>query len=381
MSYKIPLFDANLDEADAEAVAQTVRSRWISMGKNVQDLESEVAARMGVKHAVATSSCTSALHLALLAAGVRPGDEVILPSLTFVATANAVKYCGATPVFADILSLQEPTIDPNHVEHLITSRTRAIIGMHYAGFASCMDDLAGIAERHKIAFVQDAAHAIGTRIGDRHIATYSQFACFSFFANKVITSGEGGLVTTDNDQVASELRLLRSHGMTALSYDKARGHASDYDVVRLGYNYRIDDIRAALARSQYRKLDTILETRRKLRSRYVEALGDLDAVALPFLGSRDISSNYIFPIVLREATAETRAVIRKKLADNGIQTSVHYPPVHRFDIYRGHAVERSLPITEKFSDSMITLPFYDALTESQMLYVVESLRKALHRTV
>ncbi|MFC2174227.1 DegT/DnrJ/EryC1/StrS family aminotransferase, partial [Acidobacteriota bacterium] len=352
MSFSIPLFDVNFDEREVESVAETVRSKWISMGRNVARLEEEMARRLGVENVVAVSSCTAALHLALLVAGVGPGDEVILPSLTFVATANAVKYVGGTPVFADIVDLEDPTLNPDEIEHLVGPSTKAIIPVHYAGFPCHMNRLMEMADRHGLKVIEDAAHAIDVPLNGRKLGTYGDFGCFSLFANKVITAGEGGFVVAQSSEAAARLRLLRSHGMTTVSWDRARGHASSYDVVDVGFNYRMDDIRAALALAQLEKLDRILARRKQLRCLYLELLSDYPWLIIPFRTFDGPTANYIFPVILSEGGRNRRESVRSQLHNAGIQTSVHYPPVHQFSVYNAG---RELPQTENFADQEITL--------------------------
>ncbi len=374
MAYEIPLFDVNFDDREVEAVASTVRSGWISMGQNVERFETEVAGRLGVQHVVAVSNCTGALHLALVAMGVGPGDEVIVPSMTFVATANAVRYTGAEPVFADIVGIDEPNIDPEDAERKVGPRTRAIIPMHFGGFACRMDALLEIARQNGLKVIEDAAHAIDTPGVRRKPGTLGDVGCFSLFANKVITSGEGGFIATDDPDTAARIKLLRSHGMTTASYDRARGHATAYDVVEIGFNYRLDDIRAALALAQLEKLDGILERRATLRRRYLELLRPITEIVVPFNQFDVPSANYIFPVVLKDGGAERRERVREHLKTAGIQTSVHYPAVHRFAVY---GFGKNLERTEEFADHEITLPFFDRLGDDQMDRVVSELAAAL----
>lgn len=379
MAFHIPLFDVDFDEREAEAVAETVRSKWISMGRKVQQLEQEMARRLGTdsENVVAVSSCTGALHLAMVAAGIGPRDEVIVPSMTFVATANAVQYVGATPVFADIVGVEDPTLDPADVRRKLTEKTRAVVPVHYAGFPCDMGELLALARDQGITVIEDAAHAIDVVWEGRKLGMLGDFGCFSLFANKVITAGEGGFVVTRDAGIAEKLRLLRSHGMTTVSWDRARGHATSYDVVAVGYNYRMDDIRAALALVQFEKLDGILERRAGIRRLYLEHLSNVPGLVLPFKGFEGDSANYIFPVVLEEGDTQRREDLRHRLKEAGIQTSVHYPAIHRFAIYQG---TDGLPHTERFADLEITLPFYDSLTEEQVQFVATTLQSAVEAT-
>lgn len=375
MSYRIPLFDLNVGPAEEEAVLAALRSRWISMGERVQEVERRCAARLGVRHAVALTNCTAALHLALRALDLGPGDEVVVPSLTFVATVNAVRYVGATPVFADLVGPDDLSLDPADVARRLTSRTRAILVMHYGGFAARMDGLLELAAQHGLRLVEDAAHAPAAAWRGRPLGTLGVAGCFSFYANKNITCAEGGLLVTGDDELARRARLMRSHGMTTLSFERARGHATRYDVVELGYNYRLDDVRAALLLAQLDRLDADVARRAVLRARYLAALEGTPGLHVPYRGHADPSSNYIFPVVLAGGGAARRDAVRRRLADAGVETSVHYPAVHRFAIYRDAAV--ALPQTEFVADHEITLPLYPRLAEAQVDEIAAALRGSL----
>src|SRR5256886_7432942 len=224
---------------------ETVRSGWWSMGPRVEEFEREFAAFCGAPHAIAVANGTASLHLALLALGCRAGDEVIVPSLNFVAAANAIVHTGAEPVFCDVIGPNELNLDPHDVAAAVTPRTKALLALHYAGFPCAMDQIAGIADRHAPAVLEDAAHAPGASFQGRMCGTLGQAGCFSFFSNKNLPVGEGGMIVTGDEELAKQLRLLRSHGMTTLTWDRHRGHASSYDVVLAGFNYRLDEVRAA----------------------------------------------------------------------------------------------------------------------------------------
>jgi len=268
--FKIPLFDLNYGKEEEEAVLRTLRSKWISMGPNINKLEEEFAKHLNVKHAITITNCTAALHLALKILGIKEGDEVIVPSLTFVATVNAVRYVNAIPVFADITSFENISINPDDIEEKITSNTKAIIAMHYGGFACEMDRIMQLAEKYNLFVVEDAAHAPDSEYKSNKLGTMGDIGCFSFFSNKNITCAEGGMLATNNEQYAKKAKLLRAHGMTSLYYERAKGHATKYDVVELGYNYRMDDVRGALALTQFKKVKADVEKRANLRQIYLE---------------------------------------------------------------------------------------------------------------
>lgn len=375
MEYKILLFELNFDKAEEDAVVETVHSKWISTGPKNAELEKKFAEMTGAKHALALTNCTVALHMALILNDIKPGDEVICPSLTFVATVNAIRYVNAVPVFADIKSYQDLTVDPDDIERKITPRTRAIMLMHYGGFACNMDRIMDIAKKNDLKVIEDACHGPMSEYDGKKLGTMGHVGCFSFFSNKNISTGEGGMIITNDDRLSEKARLLRSHGMTSLSYDRAKGHSTDYDVVELGYNYRMDDIRAAIGIVQLDKLPKDLEIRTGLRSLYEKKLRSVEEVIIPFTGYKYFTSNYIFPIVLKNSTVKKRNHVRDYLASAGIQTSVHYPAVHRFSIYRGFTT--SLPLTEYVSDNLITLPMFSKLTIEEVDYICETLKRAI----
>ena len=382
MAWKIPLFDLDVGEQEIEAVRRVLTSGWISMGEVTQELEQRFADAHNALYGVAVSSATAALHLALRAADVGQGDEVICPSLTFVATSNAAIYVGAKPVFADIESAGNLTISAGEIESKITRNTRAIVVMHYGGFPCDMDAINEVAHRNGCVVIEDAAHAPDAEYKGRKVGTLGDVGCFSFFSNKNMTTAEGGMVLTNDPDVASRVRVLRSHGMTSLSYDRFNGHASSYDVVDLGYNYRMDDIRASIGLVQLDRLCEMGANRREVWDSYQQRLVGVEGVTVPFGAAAEESGKwltqpYIFPVIL--TYDQHRDQVRHKLAQDGIQTSVHYPPVHLFRLYTdrfGYAAG-DLPVTEWVASNIISLPFYPSMAEEDVDSVVEALKRAL----
>jgi len=373
--YKIPLFDLNFDKEEEKAVIETLRSRWISTGPKVQKFEKIFSKLLDVKFSVALSSCTTSLHLAVKILELKEGDEVICPSLTFVATSNAIKYEKATPVFCDVVSYENLNIDPDKIESLITGKTKAIIVMHYAGFPCEMDKIMSIAEKYNLKVIEDACHGPLSEYKGKKVGTIGDIGCFSFFSNKNISVGEGGMLVTNNRKYSEKAKLLRSHGMTTLSYERAGGHSTFYDVVELGYNYRMDDIRASLGIVQLKKLKQDLRKRAELRKYYIQKLSDVPGIIIPFKDFTKNVSNYIFPIVLTNSTKQKRDFIRNELLRKGIQTSIHYPPVHKFKIYDEGNLE--LPVTDYVSENEITLPLFGTLSYDKIDYIAEKFRKSL----
>ena len=375
MNWRISLSDIDLGDAEIAAVERVLRSKWLSMGAVTQAFEAAFAEFLGLRHAFAVANCTVALHLAYAALGLGPGDEVIMPALTFVATANALLLTGAAPVFADVVGMHDLTIDPVAVEALITPRTRAVAVMHYGGYACDMAAIMALAGRHGLAVVEDAAHAPGGALEGRMLGAIGDVGCFSFFANKNLVTGEGGMVVTNRDDLAGQIRLLRSHGMTTLTWERHRGHAASYDVVVPGFNYRIDEIHSALGLEQLRKLPESNRTRAALVGRYREALAGVPGLELPFIEHAGSPAYHLMPVILSDAVMREHAtaVLRKA----GIQTSRHYPPIHRFSAYRERYGARSLAITEAIGERELTLPLHPLLDPSDVDLVASTLRAAL----
>ncbi len=375
--------DCDLGEEEALAVAEVVRGKWLSVGPRTADFEAAFARAMGVPHAVSVSNCTAALHLALLAVGVGPGDEVLVPSYTFVASANAILYCNAAPVFVDIAGADDLNVDLGDLEAKITPRTRAIVVVHMAGFPVDMDRVMDLADRHGLKVVEDACHAIGadydggaaSRFHGQKAGTLGHAGCFSFFANKNLVTGEGGMIVTRDEQVAQYLRLGRSHGMTKTSWDKASGRAQGYDVVQLGYNYRGTELTAALGLIQLRKLADNNAARRAAVRRYRQRLAESDLpLTVPFASRLEDSAHHVLPVVLDDAALVTP--LREALTALGVQTTHHYPPVHGFSHYRAIVGDLDLPVTQDISAREVTLPLHPLLTTVDVDVIVGRLAEA-----
>ncbi len=369
MMYDIPLFDLNFGEEEERAVVETLRSKWISMGPKCAELEKKFAEMLQVKYACALTNCTAALHLACCTLGLGSGDEVICPSLTFAATVNCIRYVGATPVFADICGNENLCIDADQIEALITEKTKAVIPMHYAGFPCDMDKIMEVAKKHNLYVIEDACHGPLSVYKGKKLGTIGDVGCFSFFSNKNISTGEGGMLITNNEEIYKRAKLMRSHGMTVTSYQRASGHATSYDIVDLGFNYRLDDIRSSIGIVQLDKLQRDLEKREEIRKWYCEGLSGIEAVTVPFLQDKEFKSNYIFPIILNKGSVDDRDLFRNKLHECGIQTSIHYPAIHRFSAYEEYY--RPLPNTEYAADHEVTLPMYRKLTKEQVKYICD----------
>ena len=367
MEYKIPLFNLNFDEREVQAACDTIQSGWVSTGPKNAELEQMFIDMWGIKYAVSMANCTSALHVCCKVCGLGIGDEVLVPSLTFAASVNCIRYVGATPVFCDIVGSEHINIDPKEIEKNITPNTKAIVVVHMAGFSAKMAEIMTIARKYNLKVIEDACHGPLSEYNGMKLGTIGDCAAFSFFSNKNISTGEGGMFVTNNEEMAKQARLLRSHGMTTMSYQRASGHATTYDILELGYNYRMDDIRAAIAIEQLKKLPNDLKKRNHVRQRYLERLNGVKGIEVPFADNKEFVSNYIMPIVLTKGDAAYRDAVREKIHAAGIQTSVHYPAIHRFSIYKDYPA--LLPQTEYVTDHEITLPMYAALTDEQVDFI------------
>ncbi len=380
MDWRVTLADLDIGAEEEQAVVGVIRRKWLTMGEVTQRFEEEFASLTGAKHAFAVTNATVGLHLACVAAGLGPGDEVILPSLTFVATAAAVLYTGAVPVFADIQGEDDLTIAPQAIERCITSRTRAIMVMHYGGYACDMPAILALAEQHGLQVLEDAAHAPGSWLEQRHLGTWGRIGVFSFFSNKNLATGEGGMLVTDEDELGARLHTLRSHAMTTLTWDRHRGHAWSYDVTDVGYNYRLDEIRSAIGLVQLHKLEHHNQRRRDLSALYWRLFQEQSPeVGLPFRTHASISSGHLFPILLPPGCDKIRFMEHMKA--QGIQTSIHYPPIHTFSYYRRQFPQVTLPLTEQIAAREVTLPLHPLMNEETVADVVACVRDSLRVAV
>ncbi|MGH2714361.1 MAG: DegT/DnrJ/EryC1/StrS family aminotransferase [Thermoleophilaceae bacterium] len=374
----VPLFDMQLEEGDLRAVEEVLRSGWLTMGPRTEAFEAAFAQHLGARYAVATSSCTAALHLAYLAAGVGPGDEVIVPAYTFVATANAVRYCGGTPVLADVKGQHDLSLDPEDAERRITPRTKAVCLVHYAGYAGAVLELDALCRERGLALIEDAAHSPSASAeGDpRRLGTFGLAGAFSFFSNKVLSCGEGGLLATDDDEVAAMARSLRSHGMTSGTWDRHRGHSLGYDVNGLGFNYRMDEPRAALLTARLPRLERDIAARRERVHRYRRLLSGAPGLSIPYTDEEvERSSCYAMPVMLDEPTLQ--APLRELMLSRwGVQTSLLYPSISEFSAY-ADLPSRSLPRSELAARTELTLPLYPQLGDADQCLVVTALSEGL----
>ena len=373
--WKIPLFDLNYDQQEDNAVSEVLRSKWLSAGPRIEEFEKNFAAYLGGGiHCCAVSSCTAALHMALHIAGIAPGDEVILPGLTFIADLNVIKAVGATPVVADSKSFADWNISPTDVASKITSKTKALIIVHYAGYPCDMQEINALCRENNLLLIEDVAHAVGADYQGQKCGTFGDIACFSFFSNKNLSVGEGGMFVTRKDEFAHKARLFRSHGMTSMTIDRHQGKTISYDVVELGLNYRMDEIRAALGIVQLEKLDANNRKRGEVVRQYIEKLAEIDEITIPWQTppSEQTFSYHIFPIML--AKGADRHDFMTFMKERGIQTSIHYPAFHQFTFYK-NLIKEELEVAEEISNRVVTLPLFPDLSKNEVTQVTTAVKE------
>jgi len=374
-AWRVALADTTIGAEEIEAVTAVLASRWLSAGPVTAAFEREFAAALGAPGAVAVSSGTAALHLAMLALPLEGGAEVIVPSLTFVASASAAVLRGARPVFADVRSESDLTIDPEHVRELVTPRTRAIVVMHYGGFPCDMEALSAIACDHGIPLIEDAAHAPAVRAGGRMLGTVGDIGCFSFHVAKNVTTGEGGMVVAADPEVLAQVRMLRSHCVTASSWDRARGTTTGYDVVGAGLNYRPTEISSAIGRVQLGRLAADRRCRETLVAAYRAGLARVPGLVLPFAEHRGDAAHHLLAVLL--PAGAHRAAVQAGLREAGVQTSVHYPPTHQLSFYARAHPAGPLPVTDAVAGRLLSLPLHARMTVEDVEHVIGALERAL----
>jgi dTDP-4-amino-4,6-dideoxygalactose transaminase len=377
--WRVPLTDIAMPEQDVEAVLDCLRSGWLTMGPRTKAFEEALARYVGIPHAATVSSGTAALHLACQAAGLGPGDEVIVPAITFVASASGPRYVGAEPVLCDVRGADDFNIDVEDVARRITSRTRAVIAVHFCGYPADVLALRKLCDEHGLVLIEDCAQAIGAHVdgSGRQVGTVGELGCFSFFSKKQLCVGEGGMVSTAEQGLDASVRLFRSHAMTSSTWDRHRGHDPAYDVVDIGFNFRLDEPRAALGLSRLQRLDEDITTRRAIVRAYRERLAETPGVELAFDEQAvQRASHFAFPILL--ADRGTRNRFRDELKANGIQTT-WYPALHTFTEYQRFAPTGGLPAATEVADRHCALPLSSTMDEADIEIVVDAVHSALTR--
>jgi perosamine synthetase len=375
----LPYGHQSIDEADVQAVVDTLRSDWLTTGPRIAEFEEAFAARTGAKYAVSFSSGTAALHASAFTAGLKAGDEAITSPLTFVATANCVLYQGAVPVFADV-SPDTLNLDPEKAAARITSRTRAILPVDYAGHPADLDQILELAERHGLVAIEDASHALGAEYRGHRVGSLAHMTVFSFHPVKHITTGEGGMVTTDNAKFAEMLRRFRNHGISSDARQRQSAGQWHYEMVLLGFNYRLTDIACALGIQQLKKLEANLSRRRQLSERYAAAFGEIYEVTTPTVRSDVNPAWHLYPIRLDQVKLKAdRGQVFQALRAENIGVNVHYIPVHRHPYYSERFGYRGgeYPVAEDAYERLISLPMFHGMSDQDIEDVIHAVDKVI----
>ncbi len=387
--YVIPLVETTLGEEEVEAASRVLRSKWVTMGEEVASFEREFAAALDCEHAIATANGTLAIELCYRAAGLSAGDEIILPAITFVACFNAARLCGARVVLADVVSENDWTISPTDVAKKITKRTKLVVPMAHSGFAPNMQRLKEVCDRKRVAIIEDSCHGLLAAAPMQvdgveklqKLGTIGLAGTWSFFGNKNMTTGEGGMVTTNDTELANKIRLMRSHGITRSTWDRKEGHAFSYDISEIGTNARMDDLRAAIGRAQFRKMPEANERRARASQVLYERILEqkIEGLQVPFRNHPGVSAHHIFPVLIPEKADRVR--VMESLREHGVQSSIHYPAVDRFsrtsEYFDNAGKADGLDVTRRIEGRILTLPLFPGLSEKQCKQIATSLKAAV----
>ena len=372
--FNIPITKPDLGEEEKQLISQVIESGWVSQGPKVAEFEEIFARYVGARHAVATTSCTTALHAALSVSGIGPGDEVIVPSLSFIATANSVLYCGATPVFVDV-DPETCNIDVQKIEETVTRKTRAIMPVHQMGLPADLDPIKKIAEKNKLLIIEDAACAIGSAYKNTTIGGHGNIACFSFHPRKIITTGEGGMITTDDPTIAERLRRFRHHGMSVSDIERHMANSVIIETYpELGYNYRMTDMQAAMGIGQMKKLSFLLDARKQMARMYDNELGKIPHIRIPQVPSYARHNYQSYWIELLDSAPVDRNTLMAKLLEKGIATRRGIMAIHRELCYQAYA-GIYLPNTDRLTDNTLLLPLYPALSAEEQTFIINSIKE------
>ena len=376
----LPVAVPSVDELEITSVSDVLRSGWLTMGPNCVRFENQFKEYTGAKYAVSVNSCTSALHLALICCGVNRGDEVITTPFTFASTGNTIAWLGARPVFVDI---DEGTcnLDVTKIEDKITDNTKAIVPVHYAGQSCDMNEIMDIANKHGLRVIEDAAHAVGSEYRGRKIGTIGDATCFSFYATKNMTCGEGGMLVTENEDIAARVEVLRLHGIDKDAWKRYSSNGSwRYDIKYAGFKYNMTDVGAAIGIEQLKKLDMFNQKRIELAGYYNERLGKLDGLMIPYKKSYNRHVYHLYPIRLDKSLSIKRDSFINALKSYNVGTSVHFIPLHLHSFYQrefGYKMG-DLPVTESVFESIVSLPMYPDMTREDVDYVADVIESVLH---
>ena len=369
---KVPYFEPWITDNDKKNVIKSLNQRWLTNGPFLSKFENKFQNYINSKYALGVGSATHALHLSNRALGIGPGDEVIVPTFTFAATANSVLYCGATVVLADI----DPStfnISLKSIKNLITKKTKAIIPVHYGGQSCDMDEIMSIAKKNKLKVIEDCAHSLGSKFNNSFCGTMGDVGCFSFYPTKIITTGEGGMITTNKNNLLKKFKQLRSQGMDITPNQREKLIQWKYDVVDLGYNYRLDEIRSSLGLSQLNRINNINKLRIKIADKYNKLLKNIKGISLPVIKSNRNHIFHLYSIKIEKEYYLQRNELFKKLSDKGIGTSVQYYPLHLMSYNKNKYNNLDFPVANKIKNQILCLPIFPTMTQKQIQYVASNL--------
>jgi perosamine synthetase len=370
---KVPFFVPWITNKDKQIVLKSLNQRWLTNGSFLQRFESNFQKYISSTYSIGVGSGAQALHLAVRGLGIGPGDEVIVPSFTFVATANAVTSCGSKPIFADV-ELDTFNISIDSVKKLITKKTKAIIPVHYAGQSCDMDKINSISKKNNLKIIEDCAHALGSTFKNNKCGNLGDVGCFSFYPTKIITTGEGGMVTCNKSELFKKIKILKSQAMSISSNEREKLATWKYDVTDLGYNYRLDEIRSSLGFSQLFRVDEINKMRIKLASIYTNSLSKIKGIEVPLLKNNRNHIFHLYSIKITDEYPLTRDELYQKLTQKGIGTSVQYTPIHLMSYYKKKNKNKSLKNSEKLMNQVLCLPIFPKMTLKEIQYVIKNIK-------
>ena len=372
---RVPFFSHSITNDDKKSISRALDSNLLTDGPILRQFEQKFAEFTDATHAVGTSNATSALYLALRSVGIREGDEVIIPNITFVATANAVLQTGAKPILADV-DYETMNISHSEIIKKINKKTRAIIPVHLAGKSCDMETILKIAKRFRLKIIEDCAHAIGTKYKNKHVGTFGDVGCFSFYPTKNMTTIEGGMAITNSEKIAEYIRVARNHGINRnLMQRYSKKKPWEYDVKEVGYNFRLDEIRSALGLSQLKRIDHINKQRRQIYEFYNRHLRKIRGIALPSDSNIETNSHHLYIIKITESCKISRDEMYEGLLKHGIQTTIHYKPLNHFTVLKKESSKSSFPNSEILYKQCLSLPFYPGISKTQLEYVIKTLHK------
>jgi len=371
---KIPYFTPWINQNDKNSVRKALDNRWLTNGPILEKFENKIKNFVGTKFSAGVGSATHALHLALRSLDIGLGDEVIVPTFTFTATANSVRYCGAKPILVDV-DVNTFNISPDEIRKKITKKTKAIIPVHYGGQSCDMDEIMALAKKYHLYVVEDCAHSLGSTYKGKKSGSFGDLGCFSFYATKVITTGEGGMVTTNSKLFNEKVRLLRSQAMSIQAKDREKGAKWKYDIIDLGYNYRLDELRSSLGLSQFERIGQINKLRQKVAKRYDSKISKIKGLSIPFQKAKRNHIYHLYTIKVEKEYPLTRDQLFKKLHKNGIGTSVQYYPLHLMSEFKNeHKNMNNFKISNMLKDKVLCLPIFPKMTNKEIDYVVSALK-------